>query len=408
MAVALTTKGRLAVKEQASSWGTPETSFTSVDFIEVNGPVVPPMPRETVSVDTYRPGNTAATVVAGSKSGGTISFTMWLHGHSATTPSTDPTVHPDATIIKNVLGSGGADGYAATPNGVTTSSTTSLVNIVNGQADAAWSGFAQLAAGASTNVIWWAKTIDTGVSPDTIVPLVTTLAEAPAAGTAYGSYVAWLSTAALVPLTIDWCGTDSTAHIRYSDCGVSKATVTMVNKQAIMMEVEFTFVTWTNVGSGGAPVDYAYAYPRIPPFIGANGARALFSGGTSICPQQVIIEMTQTLEEVPCASSTQGVSQLTWTDRAAKVSITSAVSDYSATPWTDTAGATPAALQIDGCNQVGRALSIAMPAPQLEEQPAPVAIGNLLGITRVYTPLYYSGDTGSTAPADTGLRVGWL
>ncbi len=408
MAVALTTKGRLAVKEQASSWGTAETSFSSTDYIEVTGPVVPPMPRETVSVDTYRPGNTAANVVAGSKSGGTISFSMWLHGISASAPVADPTVHPDATIIKNVLGSAGADGYAASPNGVTTSSTTSLINIVNGQADALWSGFAQLAAGASTNVIWWNKTIDTGATPDTIVPLVTTLAEAPAAGTAYGSFVCWLSTAALVPLTIDWCGTDATAHVRYHDCGVSKVTLTMVSKQAIMAEVEFTFVSWTNVGSGGAPADYAYAYPRIPPFIGANGARALFSGGSSICPQQIVVEMTQTLEEVPCASSTQGVSQLQWTDRAVKVSITRTVTDYSAAPWTDVAGATPAALQVDGCNQVGRALSFVLPAPQLEEQPAPVAIGNLLGITQVFTPLYYAGDTGSTAPADTAFRIAFL
>ncbi len=408
MAVSLTTKGRLAVKEQASSWGTQETSFSATDYLEVVGPVVPPMPRETISVDTYRPGNTAATVAPGSKSGGTISFNMWLHGHSASTPSTDPTIHPDCIILKNVLGSAGADGYIATPNGVTTGSTTSLVNVVNGQADAACAGYAQMAAGASTNVIWWAKTIDAGASPDTITPLVTTLAEAPAAGTIYGSVVAWLSTAEIVPLTIDWCGTDSTAHVRYSDCGVSKVTLTFVNKQAVMMDVEFTFVTWDNVGSGGAPADYAYTYPRIPPFVGANGARALFSGGSSICPQQIVIEMTQTLDEVPCASSTQGVSQLKYSNRTVTTAITRTPSDLSASPWTDVAGATPNALQIDCGATPGRSVSVAMPAPQVKEQPAPAAVGNLLGLTTIYEPLYYAGDTGSTAPADTAFRIGFV
>lgn len=405
MAVSLTTKGRLAVKEQGSGWGTAETSFTSTDLIEVVGPVVPPMPRETVSVDTYRPGYTSAPVAPGSKAGGTITFTMWLHGWSATTPSGDPTIHPDATILKNLLGGGGTDGYTTA---IAAGSSTSLVNVTNAQADTAWSGFAQMAAGATKNVIWWAKTIDTGASPDTIAPLVTTLAEAPAAGTAYGSYVVWLSTAAATPLTIDWLGTDSTAHIRYFDALPSKATLTLAAKQAPMLEVEFTFLNWTNVGSGGAPADYAYAYPRIPPFIGANGARALFSGGSAICPSTVVIEMMQTLVEVPCASSEQGASMLKDTNRSVTVAVTRTPSDLSTTPWTDSAGSTPAALQIDLANTPGRAASVKMPAPQLKEQPTPTGVNDLIGLTSVYEPLPYEGDTGSTAPADVPFAIGWL
>lgn len=405
MAVVTTTKGRLAIKEQGSGWGTSETSFSATDYLEVQGPIVPPMPRETLSVDVYRPGNTAAPRLPGSKAGGTISFTIPLHGWSSSTPSGDPTIHPDATILKAALGGGATDAYTTA---IAAGSTTSLINVTNGSADTAWAGFAQLGVGATTNSIWWAKLVDTAASPDTVTPLVTTLAEEPAAGTAYGSYVLWLSTAASTPLTIDWCGDDSTAHVRYFDALPSKVTITLTAKQTPTMEVEFTFLNWTNVGSGGAPSDYAYSYPRIPAFIGANGARALFSGGSSICPRTVTIEIMQPLEEVPCASSSQGASSLRHTDRAVKVTIVRTPSDWSAAPVTDAAGSTPNALQVDACNTPGRALSVCMPAPQLMEQPSPTGNGNLLGLTTVYEPLVYSGDTGSTAPADTAFRIAFL
>lgn len=404
----LTNRGRIAVKEQGSGWGTAETSFSATDYMEIEAPFVPPMAQETLTVDTYRPDFAPTIKQGGSQTPTPLSVKMPLHGWSTATPSGDPTIHPDATILKALMGGFATDGYTTA---VTTGSTTSLVNITNGSADTAWAGYAQLAAGATKNVIWWAKTIDTGVSPDTIVPLVTTLAEAPAAGTAYGSYVLWLAGAGTqpTPLTLDWLGTVSTSHFRYWDGLPTKARIVLNVKQQPMVEsLEFMFMRRTNVGSGGAPSGYSYGYPQMPACIGTNGFRALFSGGSAICPGSVVIDIEQTLEEDPCGSADHGVATLVATNRTAVVTLVTTPSDMSAAPWTYTPGSTPNALQVDANTTPGRAFSLAVASPQVTEIPVPTPTGNLLGLSYKIEGLTYTGDTGSTAPADTYFRLAFL
>lgn len=398
MGVSKTTKGRLAVKVQASSWGTAETSFTSADLVEAVGPIVPPMPRETLSVDTYRPGNGAPSRVPGSKAGGTISLTIPLHGVSATTPTDNPTIHPDATIVRAALGSGNTDGYSATVTGGTAAAAT------DSSIPVAHAGFASLyPIGGGLYSVGWNSTVVASTSST----FLNGLAGTPAAGTALGSYVCWLSSTNATPLTIDWLGTDATAHIRYVDCLPSKITITLAAKQTPTMEVEFTFLSWTNVGSGGAPADYAYTYPRIPAFIGANGARTVFDDADA-CPKTVVIEITQALEQVECGTATDGADSLQWTDRMLRVSVTSTPPDWSASPVSLAPGDVVDPLQIDACTTPGRAFSCRLPAPQVAEQPTPVGNGNLLGMTTIYEGRVFAGDTGATAPADTPAQVAWL
>ena len=398
MAIALTTKGRLAIKEQASSWGTPETSFAAADYLEVTGPLVPPMPRETLSVDTYRPGYSEPESLAGSKAGGTFSFSMPMHGVLATTPVANPTIHPDATLFKAILGGGGSDGFSATVTGGTAAIPT------DSGIPVAHAGYATLYPIIGGYSVGWNSIVVLNTTSDLLVDL----SAAPTAGTGLGSYVAWLTTAASTPLTVDWLGTDATAHVRYSDALPSKITAKWKAKQAPTMDVELMFLSWTNVGSGGAPADYSYSYPRIPAFVGANGVRALFAGGSAICPTEVTIEITQTLEQADCGSATQGADSLVTINRSVRVTVVVNPTDYSATPWTDTVATTKAALQIDACTTPGRGLSLCMPLPKVMEQPTPTANGSLLGLTSVYGPLIYSSDTGTTAPADTEFRIAFL
>jgi hypothetical protein len=180
----------------------------------------------------------------------------------------------------------------------------------------------------------------------------------------------------------------------------------MQAKKLPMLEVDFVALNWTNLGTGGAPVDYAYTYPMIPAFIGANGARVLFAGGTATCTQDVVIEINQPLTEAACASGSQGVNSLVHTDRSVMVTMTRNVSDMNAAPWTDTAGTTAAALQIDACTTPGRGLSAVLTAPQVKAQPTPVDNGGLIALTTVYEPLPYSADTNGgavAAPGDTAF-----
>jgi len=404
MTISLINKGRLALKEQAA-WGTAETSFASTDYLEAEGPITPPMTRETLGVETYRPGFTAPPRQAGSKAGTVFPFKMPLHGWSASTPSTDPSVFPDALLLKAILGGGGADGYTTA---IAAGSSTSLVNVTNGSADAAWAGFAQLYTTASGYAAGWIKTVDTAASPDTLTPLVTTLAAAPTAGTAYGSYVAWLATAASMPLTVDWLGTASTAHVRYFDALPTEIVLTFKAKQQPTIEGSLYCINWTNVGSGGAPAEYAYGYPQMPACIGANGFSVKLSGGSELCPTQVVIRLTQTVEPSDCGSADQGVDSLVISNRQVVVEVTVNPSDLSTTPWTYTAGTQPNAFQLVANTIPGRGFSFCLPAPQVMDQPTPTGNGNLLGLTYRLEPLLYSGDTGSTAPADTAARAGFF
>lgn len=397
MAITLTNKGRLAIKRQ-SAWGTAETSFATTDYLECSGQFVPGLNRETLSVDTYQPGFTEPERLAGSKAGGTFSLSMPLHGILATTPVANPTIHPDALLFEAALGGGGADGYSATVTGGTAAIPT------DSGIPTAHAGYATLYPLTTGYSIGWNSVVTLNTSSDLLVDL----SAAPAAGTGLGSYVAWLTTVASLPLTLDWLGTDANAHIRYSDALPTKLTATFQAKQAPTLDCELMLLDWNNVGSGGAAADYAYTYPRIPAFIGANGVRALFAGSSAICPTKVVIEITNTYEQAECASATQGADSLVLVNRQVRVMVTVNPTDLNATPWTDTVATTKAALQIDACTTPGRAFSFILPLPKLIENPAPVANGNLLGLTSTFGPGLFDSDTGTTAPADTGARAAFL
>lgn len=399
MAKGVSKKGRLAVKEQASGWGTAETSFSASDYLEIEGAFIPPLTRETLGVDTFRPGHTAAPKTPGSKAATSFSFRKPLHGWSPTAPGGNPTIHPDATLLKALLGGAGADGYSTTVSGGTAAIPTDT------GIPTAHAGFAAaypLAAGYS---IGWNSVVTLNTSSDLLVDL----SGSPVAGTALGSYVLWLAnTFASTPLTFQWLGSDSTALQRIFDALPSKATITLASKQQPMVDYEVRALNWTNVGSGGAPADFAYGYPQMPSCQGANGFRALFAGGSDLGVRQVVIEITNVFSDGDEASADQGVDSLVIIDRIVRVMVTVNPSDFSADPWTYEAGDATAAFQVDANTTAGRMFSFAMCAPQVADQPQAPDTAGLVGLTYTLEPLIYSGDTGSTAPADVPAKCAFL
>jgi len=399
MAISLVNKGRVAIKAQ-SAWGTAETSFASTDFLEVEAPVMPVLMRETLGVDTFRPDFTAPPRVAGSKAMATMTLKGPLHGWSAATPTNNPTIHPDATILRAILGGGAALGYSTAATGGTAAlATFSTIPTT-------FAGYASLFPTAGAGVIGWHNLVIVNTSSAPLVDLDGT----PITGTALGSYVVWLAgpeTQAL-PLTLDWLGTDTTARMRYFDGLPSKVTITLAAKAQPMIEVEYVFLNWTAVGSGGAPTGYAYGYPQMPACIGANGFSTRIDAIGEICPTTVVIEITQTLDPADCGSADQGVDSLIASNREVLFTVTRNPTTLGATPWTDAPGTAIAALQVDANTTGGRAFSGIMKAPQVKSSPTPQANGNLLGLSTVYEALLYSGDTGSTAPADIAVAFAFL
>lgn len=408
MAISLSNKGRVAIKQQAS-WGTAQTSFAATDYLEIEAPFVPTLARETIRLNTFRPGFTEAEIIAGSKSPTELTFRFPMHGWStSSSPTTDPTIFPDALLVKTVLGSASADAYTTA---LASGSSAASLNITNGSGDTAWQGYAQLIPHASGYDVGWIQTVDTTVTPDTETLLASIPHTPSSSGTLYGSLVAYLSTANQLPLTFDYLGSDSTAHIRFSDGLPTSVRINIAAKQVPMVEVTMRFLNWTNVGSGGAPTDATYGYPMLPATIGANGAYFQESN-TEFCAATVTVTMTQELSEVECTGSSQGVSELVATNRNVTVEIIrtqSSLADLGLDNLQNTAGSIDNdPIQLNLATTPGRACSILIPAAVILEQPTLQDLGGKVATRLLLGCTPYTGDTGSTAPADTPFRIAWL
>ena len=236
MAITLSNKGRVAIKQQAA-WGTPETSFAATDYLEVEAPFIPVLAREAIKASVYQPGYTESETVAGSKSPTELTFRMPLHGWSTSTPSADPTIHPDALLFKLALGdaAASASGYN-TANLGAGSPADEQTTYTNGSITAFVPGYAVSYPTAGLRTVAWADDKNDVGDPD-VVGFIAATARDVASGTAYGSFVAWLSNTAQLPATFDWYGSDSNAHIRYSDGLPTSVRLIVANKTQPMVEV---------------------------------------------------------------------------------------------------------------------------------------------------------------------------
>jgi hypothetical protein len=407
MGITLSKRGRVAIKQQGA-WGTAETSFAATDFMEVEAPFIVNLEREALQFDSFRPTNADRPTTPGSKTPTEQTFRFMLHGHSTATPSANPTVFPDALLVECALGSGGAQGYntanlgAGTPADLETTYT-------DGQGSANWQGYAVSYPTAAARAIAWVKTVTTSGDPD-VVDFIDNVRANVTTGTAYGSFVAWLSNEDQLPLTFDYLGSDANSHFRLFDGLPTSINLVFASKQLIAVDVTVRFLDWTNLGTGGAPAGYTYGYPLIPPVLGANGAWSAING-TEFCYATATLSITQELAEVECSGSAQGTSQLKWTDR--KVTLELVYTDTDLATLGIGAASAPGdsvgVVQLDlGSNTPGRSLSVLMPNAELAEQPKMQDLGGKVATRVLLRPLFYDGDTGSTAPADTPLRVAWL
>lgn len=405
MAISLSNKGRVAIKQQAA-WGTAQTSFASTDYLEIEAPFVPTLARETLKVNTFRPGFTEPEIIAGSKAPTELTFRFPLHGWSSGGPTGDPTIHPDALIFKTALGSGTADGYSTQ---LTSGSTETQLEYTNGQADTAWEGYALLAPKSGGYQFAWVDNVDTTTTPDA-VSLLNELGAVPSSsGTVYGSFTVSLTTANQLPLTFDYVGSDANTHIRFSDGLPTSVKLTVAAKQLPMVEVTVRFLNWSNIGSGGAPTDAVYGFPLVPPTIGANGSFFKVED-SEFCAATAVLTITQELAEVECTGSSQGVSELVVTNRNVTLEVVRTDSDLATLglpTLEDGAGDTS-----DGCltmdlatNTPGRAVGILIAAPVVLEQPTLQDLGGKIATRTLIGCRPYTGDDSSTAPADTPFRI---
>lgn len=408
--------GRLAIKAQASGWGAAETSFSSTNYLEVDGIVIPDLVTEALRADVFRPDFTEPQIVAGSKAGAEVSISFPLHGWSSDSPSGAPAAHhPDALLLENALRGSTVIATAYT-TALASGSSDSMLRFTNGLANTNWEGQAMLVPTESGTIrmVGWIRDVDTVPSPDTAT--VWRILQAPdSSGTVFGSITIPLATTQPKPLTMQWLGSSDKQALRLSDGVVTKAKITLQAKKQPKCEVTLRFLNWTAVGSGGAPAPYAYGYPQMPVVTGSSGAYKTENDTATAAWQnfsQAVISIDVTTQDSECASSSQGADSIVVTDRRVTVELTEPYveGNQGFDTWSGvTPGTSNGEFVLVANTTPGRAFSALIPASVILEQTKIQDASGIVAVRRVFGCRPYSGDGGTGSGAgNTPFRIAFL
>lgn len=392
MAYGSTLIGKIQLGLQ-TGWGTAKSSWAATDVVECEL-FLPARTQEVIAPETYRGGYYQQSTQGGSKAGAEVQIKMPLLGVSGAAPTADPTPHYQAYLMRDALGSLASDGYQTD---VTTGGTSTSVVVTTGVE--AHAGFAVAVPKSGGYAIGWIS--DHTANTYTVSPLGATPSSS---GTLYGSSVAYLSTATPADGWTLIHNADVVGGTTYYDGVVTRCAIVSPAKGQPMMEVTIRFASWSDV-SAAAIVPYAYSYPQMPPAIGAHGARGT-DALTGECFSSSTFEATVEADAIDCYSSDQGVSLYRVVDRKVRWTLDAPIAE---TAQMYAVGASYGGVeQLDLCSTPGRACSIFMGSPTVVEHSQMVALGKVIGQRVTLAPGNYTGDTETTAPADTAVRVAWL
>jgi len=410
-----TTIGRFAVKEQASGWGTPETSFANANFVEAQI-VVPTPTQTTVQADVMRASFFAPTRVAGGKGPTEVSLTMPLHGFSTDAPTTYPSENPDALLLRSALGASTQFGYATDVAGGDATS------LEVGSGESAICGLAVMAPMATSGdySIGWVKdkTTTTYTMQRKWALTAAGVDQTPdSSGTVYGSNSIYLTATQPTPFTLEWLGATGNVNFRFSDCVVTSATITLNAREQPTLAVTIRAVNWTNVGGSGAgPSAAAFTNrPQMPVVLSDNGARVVDASAEQKAGS-VSIAITATVADEINYDAPQGVAKFVLTKRLVEATVVAPAAASSASNLDNPAslmapGTAAGAVQIDAGVTPGRAFSALIPSGVIKELQALGDNNSLVSITTVVECAIYAGDTtdGSTgAVMNTPFRLAFL
>jgi hypothetical protein len=412
-----TTIGRFAVKEQASGWGTAESSFANANFVEAQI-MIPTPTQETVQAEVMRASFFATSRLAGGKGPTELSLTMPLHGWSTAAPSSGPSETPDALLLRSVLGANAANGYADDPSGGANNTLTV------GVAQSDITGFAVMAPMGGTSPteysVGWVKNLDTltytmqhkwalDAAGDDQTP--------DSSGTVFGGNAIYLTATQPTAFTLEWLGSTANVNYRFYDCVVTSATITLNAREQPTLAVTIRAANWTNSDTGGAPSEAALTNrPQMPVVLSDNGARVV-DASTEQKAGSVSIAMTSTVADEINYDAPQGVARFVVTKRVVETTIVAPAAATSASNLDNPAsllapGASGGAFQIDAGTTPGRAFSALIPSGQIKELQALGDTNSLVSVTTVLECAIYAGDTATTgslgAPANTPFRLSFL
>lgn len=411
-----TTLGRFAVKEQ-SAWGTAQTSFANANFLEAQ--VTIPTPAQgSIQAEVMRAGWFATERVAGGRGPSEISLTMPLHGFSTATPSGEATEHPDALLLRSVLGGSNQDGYSTDLGGGTAST------IVVTTGDATVVGQAVLVPLAATSPteysVGWIKSKASNtytVQRDFALTAAGGPQTPDSTGSVYGSSTVFLSNTQPTPFTLEWLGATGNVAFRFIDCVVTSASITLNSREQPTLAVTIRAGDWANDGTGGAPSAAALAdRPQLPVVLSDNGARVVDANAEQKAGT-VAINLSMDVADETNYDAPQGISRFVTTKRSVEVQIVAPAAATSASSLDDPAsltapGASVGALQIEACTTPGRAFSALVSSGVVRELQALGDANSLVSVTSTLECAIYSDDSTDSgsmgSAADTSFRLAFL
>jgi len=413
-----TTLGRFAVKEQASGWGTAETSFANANFLEAQ--IMVPTPAQgSIQAEVMRASFFATTRIANGKGPTELSLTMPLHGWSTAAPTGGPSETPDALLLRSALGAAAANGYADDPGGGANNT------LIVGAAQADITGFAVMAPMGGTSPpeysVGWVKNLDTltytmqnkwaldaaggDQTPDS-------------SGTVYGGNVVYLTATQPTPFTMEWLGSSANINYRFFDCVVTSATITMNAREQPTLAVTIKAANWENSAAGGAPTAAALTNrPQMPIVMSDNGARVVDATGEQKAGTSTINITTDVADEINY-NAPQGIAKFVVTKRTVDMQMVAPAGATGETGSIDnpasltTPGTATGAVQLDAGTTPGRAFSALISSGVVKEIAALGDANALVSVTMTLECAIYSGDTATTgslgAPANTPFRLAFL
>jgi hypothetical protein len=350
--------------------------------------------------DSLRSGHYTLIPVTGSQYGGTLTIPIPLAGVLATIPTADPTATFWSKILKQILGGQSIGGYSAA---AVTGGTPSTVGIDNAILSSIYSAGGAIVTKATDGTYMLAvlKTVtDGGVSDHELETLAPMAANPDGSDVSWGAINSYASDDAPVAMTIELQTQNAAGKIVCGGCIAQTVKIPLGPRVAPMIEVTFV-INEIHVISGAALSATGYTLPLLSPPTKAAGGRATL-GSSTVRFHDLTLELSQTLEPEDDHNSSQGVADVTATERKQLLTytrlLTGAPTDLDALTTRDP-------IVVAFGTQPGRMFGFAMPAPVLIAAASLEANGNRWAQTFKCEAGQYTGDSASTGPGNSAFRA---
>ena len=230
----------------------------------------------------------------------------------------------------------------------------------------------------------------------------------------YGTGTAWLSDAEQIPISLRFSGEHAAYSIDFLGCMCSAGSISLSAGAVPMLELTYTFTGHSYNGASGT-LQTPAKFNRIP-FLGGSNEGRLLIDTTSTHVHDLQLNWEIPLHKVDSHSGPEGTSTRLVTDRLVSVTFAqrwkpSGAEDTIASGshlWeTRYEAGTAVDLQLECGDTLGRIFSMRCPDWIVSTQPKLEEVDGVLYHRITMHPSTFTDDTGSTAPADSLLSLGW-